>query len=106
MNGKVICLTPETSWVSSENNEYIEIPVGMNIYDRIHSFYMLTTEMDNEEVLKVNLEELGEFLYYLSDYNGEEIESEIDYLPTDIEDLINHIAVKNFTDFISLRLHI
>ena len=53
LNGKVICLTPETSWVSSENNEYIEIPVGMNIYDRIHSFYMLTTEMDNDKISKI-----------------------------------------------------
>ena len=25
LNGKVICLTPETTWYSSENNEYIEM---------------------------------------------------------------------------------
>lgn len=106
LNGKVICLTPETSWVSSENNEYIEIPVGMNIYDRIHSFYMLTTEMDNELISKVHLRELGEFLYYLSSYNGEEIESGIDYLPVDIEDLIEHISANNLIGFPNLLFHI
>ena len=62
--------------------------------------------MDNDKISKVHLRELGEFLYYLSSYNGEEIESGIDYLPADIEDLIEHISANNLIGFPNLLFHI